>query len=218
MIAEKMVGSRKCLTRDVVVANMVAALFLTANLISSVSFAAPKIGEAAPDFTLMDSDGKSQTLSAYKSKIVVLEWFNKGCPFVKKHYESSNMQTLQKKYVDKGVIWLTIASSAAGKEGFENAADTSKTRASWKIASTASLLDSKGEVGRLYQAKTTPQMFVIDAKGTLVYGGAIDSIASAEKSDIAKSENYVVSAVDLISQGKPVKTSSTKSYGCAVKY
>lgn len=180
--------------------------------------ALPKIGAAAPDFALTDSNGKSQKLSDYKGKTIVLEWFNKGCPFVKKHYGSSNMQTAQKKYVDKGTVWLTMISSAEGKEGYETAAEANKTRTEWKLASTATLLDPKGDVGRTYGAKTTPHMFIIDPKGTLVYNGAIDSIASAEKEDIAKSENYVASALDLMAAGKPVKVSSTTPYGCSVKY
>lgn len=178
-----------------------------------------KIGSPAPDFTLVDSNGKSHSLSSFKGKTVVLEWFNKGCPYVQKHYKSSNMQALQKKYTDQGVVWLTIISSAEGKQGFETAADAGKTRGEWKIASTATLLDPKGEVGdKLYKAKTTPHMYVIDAKGTLVYNGAIDSISSSDPADIPKSENYVASALDLVAAGKAVKTATTKPYGCSVKY
>lgn len=177
-----------------------------------------KIGSLAPNFTLTDSNGKAQSLASFKGKTVVLEWFNKGCPFVKKHYKSNNMQILQKRFTEKGVVWLSIISSAAGKEGFEDAAAANKTRAEWKIASTATLLDPKGDVGRLYQAKTTPHMYVIDAKGVLVYNGAIDSVSSSDAADIAKSENYVISALEQVMAGQPVRTSSTKPYGCSVKY
>lgn len=193
-------------------------LAMSFTVVSVAALAAPKIGSPAPDFTLLDSNGKSQQLSKYRGKTVVLEWFNKGCPFVQKHYESSNMQALQKKYVDQGIVWFSIASSAIGKEGYESPSDTNKTRAEWRVANTANLLDAKGEVGRLYQARTTPHMFVIDPKGTLVYNGAIDSIPSAEKEDLAKSENYIASALDLVRAGKPVKVASTKPYGCSVKY
>ena len=186
---------------------------------AAASATVAKIGSPAPDFTLTDTNGKSHSLSSLKGKTVVLEWFNKDCPYVRKHYESSNMQALQKKYSDQGVVWLTVISSAEGKQGFETAADANKTRADWKIASVATLLDSKGEVGgKLYKAKTTPHMYIIDPKGTLVYNGAIDSISSSSQADIPKSENYVASALDLVAAGKPVKTATTKPYGCSVKY
>lgn len=178
-----------------------------------------KIGAPAPDFTLTDTTGKSHSLSSFKGKTVVLEWFNKDCPYVQKHYNSSNMQALQKKYTDQGVVWLTIISSAQGKQGFETAANGNQTRLNLKMASTATLLDSNGNVGdKLYKAKTTPHMYVIDPKGTLVYNGAIDSISSSDPADIPKAENYVASAIDLVAAGKPVKTATTKPYGCSVKY
>lgn len=185
---------------------------------STAVAAGVKVGAAAPDFTLTDTNGKSHALSSFKGKTVVLEWFNKGCPYVQKHYKSSNMQGLQKKYTDSGVVWLTVISSAEKKQGFETATEANATRAEWKIASTATLLDPKGDVGRLYQAKTTPQIYIIDAKGTLAYNGAIDSISSSDQADLPKAENYAASALDLIAAGKPVKTSSTKPYGCGVKY
>jgi hypothetical protein len=128
------------------------------------------------------------------------------------------MQALQKKYTDKGVVWLTVISSAPGKQGFEDNQQANKTRADWKIASTATLLDPKGEVGKVYAAKTTPHMYIVDAKGTLVYNGAIDSISSSKKDDVAKAENYVAGALDLLAAGQPVKTATTKPYGCSVKY
>ncbi len=195
-----------------------AALVLGLTMASTQALAAAKVGEKAPEFELVDTNGKSHKLSSFAGKTVVLEWFNKGCPYVQKHYESQNMQALQKKYTDKGVVWLTVISSAPGKQGFEEGAEANKTRADWKIASTATLLDPKGEVGKLYVAKTTPHMYIVDAKGTLVYNGAIDSISSSKKEDVAKAENYVSGALDLIAAGKPVKTASTKPYGCGVKY
>ncbi|MDZ4083551.1 MAG: thioredoxin family protein [Bdellovibrionales bacterium] len=194
---------------------LVAAVVLTAH---SLAFANVKVGEKAPDFTLVDSNGKSVKLSAYAGKTVVLEWFNKGCPYVKKHYESKNMQALQKAYTDKGIIWLTVISSAPKKQGYETPEEANKTRAEWAIASTATLLDTKGEVGRTYGAKTTPHMYVVDPKGMLAYNGAIDSISSSDAADIPKSVNYVSGALDLVAAGKPVTTASTKPYGCSVKY
>lgn len=182
------------------------------------AFASAKVGAKAPDFTLVDSNGKSVQLSSYAGKTVVLEWFNKGCPYVVKHYVSKNMQSLQKTYTDKGIVWLTIISSAPKKQGHETPEEANKTRAEWAIASTATLLDPKGEVGRTYGAKTTPHMYVVDPKGMLAYNGAIDSISSSDAADISKSVNYVSGALDLVAAGKPVTTASTKPYGCSVKY
>jgi peroxiredoxin len=175
-------------------------------------------GQQAPDFTLTDINGKSHRLSDYKGKLVVLEWFNPDCPFVKKHYDSGNMQGLQKKYTEKGVIWLSINSSAEGKEGHYSPAQTNEWTQKEKTSSTAFLLDNDGKVGKMYGAQTTPHMFVIDSKGALVYQGAIDSIKSTDPADISKSQNYVQMALDESMAGKPVSTPSTKSYGCSVKY
>ena len=195
-----------------------AALVLGMSLVATDAGATAKVGEKAPEFELVDTNGKSHKLSSFAGKTVVLEWFNKGCPYVQKHYESQNMQALQKKYTDKGVVWLTVISSAPGKQGFEDNQQANKTRADWKIASTATLLDPKGEVGKLYAAKTTPHMYIVDAKGTLVYNGAIDSISSSKKDDVAKAENYVAGALDLLAGGQPIKTGTPKPYGCSVKY
>jgi peroxiredoxin len=194
---------------------LVASFVLTAH---DSAFASVKVGAKAPDFTLVDSNGKSVRLSSYAGKTVVLEWFNKGCPYVVKHYVSKNMQSLQKTYTDKGIVWLTIISSAPKKQGHETPEEANKTRAEWAIASTATLLDPKGEVGRTYGAKTTPHMYVVDPKGVLAYNGAIDSISSSDAADIPKSVNYVSGALDLVAAGKPVTTASTKPYGCSVKY
>lgn len=194
---------------------LIATLFSAGH---SPAFANVKVGEKAPDFTLVDSNGKAVKLSSYAGKTVVLEWFNKGCPYVKKHYESKNMQALQKTYTEKGIVWLTVISSAPNKQGYETPVEANKTRAEWSIASTATLLDQKGEVGRAYGAKTTPHMYVVDPKGLLAYNGAIDSISSSDADDIPKSVNYVSGALDLVAAGKPVTMASTKPYGCSVKY
>ena len=172
----------------------------------------------APDFTLTDTTGKSHHLSDFKGKFVVLEWYNPNCPFVVKHYSVQNMQNLQKKYTAQSVVWLTINSSAAGKEGNYPAKELSQIMQKSEGSPTALLLDGDGKVGKLYGAKTTPHMFIINPAGVLIYQGAIDSIASADSADITKSENYVTQALDEAMANKPVTTASTKSYGCSVKY
>ncbi len=182
------------------------------------SFAQVENGKAAPNFTLKDSNGNEVSLSQYQGKFVVLEWLNYDCPFVKKHYGSGNMQSLQKTYTGKGVIWLSIASSAPGTEGYYEAADINRLNAEKKASPTAILLDPAGTVGKLYGAQTTPHMYIIDPQGVLVYQGAIDDIRSTNPDDIAKSRNYVSSALDEAMAGKPVSIPSTKSYGCSVKY
>ncbi|MFQ3671117.1 MAG: thioredoxin family protein [Verrucomicrobiia bacterium] len=198
---------------------MVAAAALAAAWTwSSAAIAAVEIGKPAPDFTLVDSNGQSHSLSDFKGKVVVLEWLNHGCPFVVKHYESKNMQNLQKEYTEKGVVWLSIVSSAEGKQGFMTPEETNKAKAEKGAAPTAVLLDTDGKVGRLYGAKVTPEMFIINAEGILVYHGAIDSIRSTKVEDVAKAENYVKAALDEILAGKPVTTAQTQAYGCTVKY
>jgi len=172
----------------------------------------------APDFTAKDSQGGEKTLSQLKGKYVVLEWFNDGCPYVKKHYNSQNMQKLQKKYVDKGVVWLTILSSAPGKQGHREAGEINALMKEKKASPTAVLLDPQGKVGSLYAAKTTPHMFVINPGGDIIYQGAIDSTASFDPGDIPQSTNYVDQALSEAMAGKPVSTAATTPYGCSVKY
>jgi peroxiredoxin len=197
--------------------SVLAILALTA--ISSTSlFADATVGKPAPDFTLPATDGQTYHLSDFKGKFVVLEWYNPECPFVKKHYGSGNMQKLQGDYLHKGVIWLSINSAAVGKEGYLTKDQAIKDRIDRKSRSTATLLDPDGKVGQSYGAKTTPHMFVIDAKGNVVYAGAIDSKNSADPADIAQSKNYVAAALDEAMTGKPVATPSTPPYGCSVKY
>jgi peroxiredoxin len=176
------------------------------------------IGQPAPEFTALDSNGATQKLSDYKGKVVVLEWTNNECPFVVKHYNSGNMQATQKKAVDAGVVWLSVISSAPEKQGHVDGAKANELTKSRNASPTAVLLDGTGEVGKLYGAKTTPHMFVIDKEGKLVYAGAIDSISSPRESDVKEATNYVTQALDEIAAGKPVSVSSTKSYGCGVKY
>jgi peroxiredoxin len=175
-------------------------------------------GKTAPDFTLTDSNGQSHQLSQYKGKYIVLEWFNPDCPFVVKHYGSGNMQALQKKYMEQGVVWLSINSSAPGKEGNYAPSALNEWAKKEKSNATALLIDSNGNVGKQYGAKTTPHMFIIDPTGNLIYQGAIDSINSPDPAVIPNSQNYVQSALDEAMAGKPVTTPATKSYGCSVKY
>lgn len=176
------------------------------------------IDKPAPDFTLKDTEGKKHSLSDYKGKYVVLEWINFGCPFVKKHYESGNMQMLQKKYTEKDVVWLSICSSAPGKEGHHSAEEIEKQLKEWEAAQTAYLIDEKGKVGRMYGAKTTPHMFIINPEGNLIYAGGIDDIPSTDTDDIAKAKNYVAAALDAAMSDKEIADQSTKPYGCSVKY
>jgi peroxiredoxin len=175
-------------------------------------------GAPAPDFTLKGDDGSDHTLSKLKGKYVVLEWYNKDCPFVKRHYGTKNMQQLQKRYTDKGVVWFEVATSAPGKQGHLDAKGAAAARKKFGINSSAILLDSRGDVGRLYSAKSTPHMFVIDPKGNVIYMGAIDDLPSTDWSDIKNAHNYVADALDASMSGQPVAKPVTTPYGCGVKY
>lgn len=175
-------------------------------------------GADAPDFTLPGHDGKSYSLSDYAGKTVVLEWFNHECPFVRKHYDSNNMQMLQKKHTADGVVWFSIISSAEGKQGHMTAQEAAIHAAEQGAKPTAVLIDESGEVGQLYGAKTTPHMFIVNGEGKLAYQGAIDSINSADKEDVKKANNYVERALYELKSGKSVSVASTKQYGCSVKY
>ncbi|HVQ21040.1 MAG TPA: thioredoxin family protein [Terrimicrobiaceae bacterium] len=180
--------------------------------------ASPQLGKPAPDFSLNDLSGKSHDLSDLKGKFVVLEWVNFGCPFVRKHYGSENMQRLQKEFTEKGVVWLSICSSAPGKQGNETpeAAKTGLSR--FGSAASAYLVDQDGKVGRLYGAKTTPDMFVINPEGILIYAGAIDDKPTPNPSTVSGANNYVEAALKEAESGKAVSVPSTKPYGCSVKY
>ena len=185
---------------------------------SGASFGAAKVGEPAPAFTAPGAGGKGVSLADFKGKYVVLEWTNEGCPFVQKHYESGNMQKLQAAYTGKDVAWVTVFSSKPGAQGHVDAAGAQKFKADHKTASTAMVLDEAGTVGRLYDAKTTPNMYVIDPDGKLIYAGAIDDTPTADPADIPKSRNFVQLALDEAMAGKPVSTPVSKPYGCSIKY
>ena len=179
---------------------------------------AAKVGEAAPDFTAKDSNGKTVSLSQLRGKLVVLEWHNQDCPFVVKHYASGNMQKLQKEWTGKQVVWLSIISSAPGKQGHVDGAGANLDVEKHKAAPTATLLDPKGELGRLYGAKTTPHMFVIGKDGKLLYNGAIDDKPTTDPGDIAAAKSYITQALTEAAAGKPISTPTTPPYGCSVKY
>jgi peroxiredoxin len=185
---------------------------------TGLSFAETEVGKPAPNFTLPDTNGKTRSLSDFKGKFVVLEWYQPDCPFVGKHYKSRNMQSLQKEYTAKGVIWLSIDSSAPGQEGNYPAQTLNQIASKDGAARTALLLDPDGKVGRLYSAKTTPDMYIIDRNGTLVYEGAIDNKRSTDLADVKTATNYVKTALDAVMTGQPVPTTATRPYGCSVKY
>ncbi len=185
---------------------------------AGTAVAAPSVGQPAPEFTLTDSNGQSHNLSDFKGKFVVLEWLNHGCPFVQKHYDGGNMQGLQKEYTGKDVVWLSIVSSAPGKQGNMSPEETNKTKEEKGSAATAILIDEDGTVGKLYDAKVTPELFVINPEGTLIYAGAIDDKKSVDAADVAGARNYVKQALDEAMAGKPVSTPQTEAYGCSVKY
>ena len=178
---------------------------------------AAAVGQAAPDFTALDALGKSHKLSDFKGKHVVLEWTNPGCPFVVKHY-GGNMQALQAEFTTKGVVWLSINSTAANASDYLAPAKLNAWKTEKKAASTAMLMDESGKIGQQYGAKTTPHMYIINPQGVLVYAGAIDSVPSARVDDIKTATNYVRQGLNEALGGKAISTSSTRAYGCSVKY
>ncbi|WP_263354281.1 redoxin domain-containing protein [Acidicapsa acidisoli] len=177
-----------------------------------------RVGAAAPDFTATDSNGKSESLDQFHGKYVVLEWHNQGCPYTRKHYVSGNMQSLQKEWTAKGVVWLTVISSAPGEQGYVTATEENSYLSKMHAAPTAVLMDSNGKVGHLYSAKTTPQMVVIDTAGKVIYDGAIDDRPTPDVEDIKGAKNYLNEALSASMAGKPVPTPYTRPYGCSVKY
>ena len=184
----------------------------------TISQASVETGADAPNFTLTDTKGVSHSLSDFKGKYVVLEWTNHNCPFVKKFYSQGHMQALQKEMAVASVVWLQMVSSTEGKQGYLSPEEGEALRQSQKVASTAMLLDTTGEVGKLFGAKTTPHMFLINPQGKLIYQGAIDSVRSTKSADIEGAENYVKNAFMASIAGKPIEPASTKPYGCGVKY
>ncbi|MCS6959817.1 MAG: thioredoxin family protein [Pseudanabaenaceae cyanobacterium SKYGB_i_bin29] len=189
--------------------------FKTDNVVAATDV---KVGAPAPAFTVTDSNGKKHSLSDFKGKTVVLEWTNHECPFVKKHYETDNMQKLQRAATAQGVVWLSVISSAPGQQGFVDAAKANELTKSRNASPTAVILDPDGTFGRLYGARTTPHMFIIAPDGKLAYMGAIDDKPSANKNDVAGARNYISEALEAIKAGRPVAVATTQPYGCSVKY
>ena len=179
---------------------------------------AADVGKPAPDFAVKDAKGGKVSLAELKGKVVVLEWNNFGCPFVVKHYSSKNMQKLQETYTAKNVVWVTINSGSKASGSYLEPAEYVKKAEEQGSKATHLVVDELGVLGKTYGAKTTPHMYVIDANGTLVYNGAIDSKKSTDAADIASSTNHVAQALDEILAGKPVSTAKTEPYGCSVKY
>jgi len=187
-------------------------------LTAALTMFAARVGETAPDFTAIDSNGKTQHLADYRGKYVVLEWHNNGCPYTKKHYESGNMENLQREWTARGVVWFTVISSAPGEQGYMTAEQENQYLQQMHAAPTAALLDPTGELGHLYAAKTTPHMFIINPQGVLIYNGAIDDHPTPDASDIPDSKNYVSEALTEAMSGRPVSEPATRPYGCSVKY
>lgn len=181
-------------------------------------WAAAKVGEPAPAFTAAASTGASVSLVDYKGKLVILEWTNHDCPYVRKHYETGNMQSLQKETTAEGAAWLTIISSAPSEQGHVTPSQANELTASRKAAPAFVLLDPKGTVGRLYGATNTPHMYVVDKGGVLIYAGAIDDRPTSRRADVQGANNYVRAALQAVAAGQPVKTPVTRAYGCTVKY
>jgi peroxiredoxin len=180
--------------------------------------AAPVVGQPAPAFAVPDTTGKTRTLAELAGKTVVLEWTNHDCPFVRKHYESGNMQALQKRYADPGTVWLSVVSSAPGKQGHVSPAEAGRLTESRAAAPSAVLLDESGAMGRAYDARTTPHMYIITPDGKLAYMGGIDSVASTDQADLARATPYFALAMEEVRAGRPVSNPVTRPYGCSVKY
>ncbi len=175
-------------------------------------------GSVAPDFKGVDSNGVTHSLSEYRGKYVVLEWANRGCPYEQKHYKSGNMESLQKEWTAKGVVWLSILSDPPGEQGYVTPAEENDYLKTMHASPTAALLDPKGTIGRLYDARTTPHMFVIDPAGKIVYQGALDDRPTPDPASLKGADNYVSDALNAAMAGKPVAVAVTKPYGCAVHY
>lgn len=194
-----------------------AALALVATAIP-VTIHGSNVGAPAPEFSVTDSNGRTHNLSDFKGKWVVLEWHNEGCPYVKKHYGGENMQKLQKEWTAKGAVWLTVLSSGVGQQGHMDAAGANAYFARQHAAPTAILLDASGDLGRRYEAKTTPHMFVINPTGVVVYNGAIDDKPTTDTADLKTATNYVSAALTEGMAGQAITTASSRPYGCGVKY
>jgi peroxiredoxin len=194
---------------------MLAAVLAASLTVPALALTA---GQPAPDVGAKGADGKTYKLADFKGKYVVLEWHNAGCPYVKKHYEPGNMQKLQKQWTAKGVVWLKVLSSAHGKQGSVTAAQEIKYNKENGVAATASLMDDDQVVAKAFGAKVTPHMFVLDPKGNIIYSGAIDDKSGADPKEVETAKNYVSQALEESMAGKKVSVTTSKPYGCGVKY
>lgn len=197
---------------------LVAVALAVAVMAAPITMYASKVGEPAPAFKGTDTKGQTHNLSDFKGKWVVLEWHNNGCPYVKKHYESGNMQKLQQEWTSKGVVWLTVISSAPGTQGYVTAAESEAYVEKMKAVPTATLLDPTGEIGHMYDAKVTPHMYIINPDGVLVYNGGIDDKPTSDQADLATAKNYVSQALTEAMAGQGISTPTSRPYGCSVKY
>jgi peroxiredoxin len=204
--------------RDLLIGAGALAGVVTLATASGPAQAAATVGQPAPPLTAAATNGANVSLVDHRGKIVVLEWTNHECPYVRKHYETGNMQALQKAARGKDVVWLSVISSAPGEQGHVTATQADELTRMRQAAPTAVLLDPRGTVGRLYDAKVTPHMYVIDAKGVLMYAGAIDDRPTTRRADVQTAQNYVRVALEAVMAGQPVKTPVTRAYGCTVKY
>lgn len=195
----------------------VATVFTTTVIAVPVQ-AAPTLGQPAPAFKAVDAAGRTRALAEFRGKTVVLEWTNEGCPYVQKHYNSGHMQGLQAQAARDGVVWLSIVSSAPGMQGYLTPKDAKAWKARVGAASADVLMDPKGAVGRAYEAKTTPHMYIVDKAGTLVYMGGIDDQPTPDPASLKTARNYVVAALADVKAARPVAQAATRPYGCSVKY
>jgi hypothetical protein len=197
---------------------LTAALLASGSLLAGPAIAAATVGQPAPAFTLQDTDGKTRTLAEFKGKTVVLEWVNPGCPFVRKHYGSGNMPALQKEFTGQQVVWLAINSTEKAASDYLAPGPLAAWIQGQSGLPTATLMDEEGTVGKAYGARTTPHMYIVNAQGTLIYAGGIDSIPSARVSDIKTATNYVRQGLTETLAGKPISQAATQPYGCTIKY
>ena len=204
--------------RGILSASLGVAAILGSHAFVDAAFAQANLGNAAPAFTLTDSNGRARTLNEFKGKTVVLEWTNHQCPYVGKHYRGNNMQALQKKWTGQGVVWLSVISSAPGEDGHVTPQQANQLTSERNAAPSAVLFDPKGTAGRAYGARTTPHMYIINGEGVLVYVGGIDDQPTARLEDLKIAKNYVDQALTEIAQGKPVSANRSRAYGCSVKY
>jgi peroxiredoxin len=205
-------------SRSLRIASFLSCAALGLALALPAAAQAPRVGEAAPAFTATDSHGQSHSLDQLRGKYVVLEWHNQGCPYTRKHYDSGNMQALQKEWTAKGVAWFTVISSAPGEQGYVTDPEENAYLEKMHADPTAVLMDPQGKLGRLYDAKTTPEMYVIDPEGKLIYEGAIDNRPTPDLDAVHGADNYVTDALTEAMAGKAVAVDYTRPYGCSVKY